>query len=56
MTYFILPSFRRMQGAYAERLTANTAPRVARIVRMPSSPFKEEVFRVARNSDADRER
>lgn len=28
-------------------------PRVARIVRTPSNPFKHKVFRVARNSDAD---
>ena len=56
MTYSILPAFRRMQGAYVERLAANTAtPRVARIVRMPSNPFKDKVFRVARNSDADGE-
>jgi len=54
MTYSILPAFRRMQGAYVERLVANTAtPRLARIVHMPSSPFKDKVFRVARDSDAD---
>ena len=28
-------------------------PSVARIVRMPSNPFKDKAFRVARKSDAD---